>query len=101
MEEIPIESYAAGQRTAAPIEFNDLDDSFMISLVAGTEDFSASPDHVQRIARDLSNARLSHHLEQGFNHESFAKNGSKDFVDRMVGYIENGAEYARQQEGSQ
>ena len=38
------------------------------------------------------------HLQEGFTHDSFATNGSEDFVDRMVSYIENGAEYARQQD---
>ena len=42
MEYIPIEDYAAGQRSSPSIDFNDLDESFLISMVVGTEDFTAS-----------------------------------------------------------
>ena len=38
MEFIPIEEYAAGRRTAPSIDYNDLDDSFLISLIVGAED---------------------------------------------------------------
>ena len=95
MELIPIDEYAAGTRTAPSIDYDDLDDRFLISLVVGTEDMFHPAEQAERIARDLDKASVSFHYEQGFDHNTFGYKANSEWVDRIVKYIENGAEYAR------
>ena len=98
MERIPIEQYAAGQRSAPSIEYEDLDDSFLINFVVGEND-GCNMDRAKRIAEDMSDAHTSFHMEYGFNHLDLAYVTDTEYVDRIVGYIEEGAEYARHRHG--
>ena len=65
MERIPIEQYAAGQRTAPLIEYEDLDDSFLINFVVGENDEGCGMDQVKRIAEDMDDAHFTFHTEWG------------------------------------
>ena len=67
MELIPIEQYAAGQRRAPSIEYEDLDDSFLINMIVGEKD-NCNMDQAERIGRDMSGAHTSFHMEEGFDH---------------------------------
>ena len=67
-------------------------------MVIGTEDVNCPAENVDLIARDLDKADLSYHYEKGFDHNTFAYVASPDFVDRVVGYIEIGAMYAKKGE---
>ena len=84
MEFIPIDEYAAGTRTAPSIDYDDLDDRFLISLVVGTEDVNCPAEQADRIARDLDKASVSFHYEEGFDHNTFGYKASSDWVDRIV-----------------
>ena len=98
MELIPIEQYAAGVRSAPSIEYEDLDDSFLINMIIGERD-NCNMDQAERTARDMSGAHTSIHMEYGFNHLDLAYVTDTEYVDRLVGYIEEGAEYARHRHG--
>ena len=63
MERIPIEQYAAGQRSAPSIEYKDLDDSFLINFIVGEKDDCCNADQAKRIARDMSDAHYTIHEE--------------------------------------
>ena len=95
MERIPIEQYAAGQRSAPSIEYEDLDDSFLINFIFGEKDDFCNTDKLKRIARDMSDAHYTFHEELGKDHGQMAFANDKEYVDRIVGYIEEGTEYAR------
>ena len=84
MEFIPIDEYAAGTRTAPSIDYDDLDDRFLISLVIGTEDMFHPAKQAERIGRDLNKASVSLHYEEGFDHNTFGFKASSDWVDRIV-----------------
>ena len=99
MERIPIEQYAAGQRSAPALEYEDLDDSFLINFVVGENDTGCDMNHAKRIARDLSDAHTAFHTELGLDHNGLALETDAGYVDRIVGYIEEGAEYARHRHG--
>ena len=98
MELIPIEQYAEGQRSAPSILYENLDDSFLINLIDGEND-DCSREQTERIARDMPNAHYTFHTEWGFDHIQMAFATDTEYVDRIVGYIEEGAEYARHRHG--
>ena len=93
MERIPIEEYAAGRRSAPEIEYEDLDDSFQILFVVGEKDDGCNMDQVKRIARDMDNAHYTFHTEWGMDHNHIALTTDENYVDRIVGYIEEGERY--------
>ena len=99
MERIPIEQYAAGQRSAPALEFEVVDDSFLINFVVGENDSGCDMEHAKRVARGMSDAHTAFHTEWGFGHNEFALETDAGYVDRLVGYIEEGAEYARHRHG--
>ena len=99
MERIPIEQYAAGQRRAPAIDYEDLDDSFLVNFVVGEKDDGCNMDQVKRIARDMSDAHYVFHTEWGYDHNHLALVTDTEYVNRIVGYIEEGAEYARHRHG--
>lgn len=99
MERIPIEQYAAGQRSAPELEYEDLDDSFLVNFVVGEKDDGCNMDQVRRIASDMTDAHYTFHTEWGYDHNHLALVTDTEYVDRIVGYIEEGAEYARHRHG--
>ena len=99
MERIPIEQYAVGQRSAPSIEYEDLDDSFLINFIVGEKDDGCNMDRALRIAKDMSDAHYTFHTEWGYDHTQMGFVTDKEYVDRIVGYIEEGAEYAKHRHG--
>ena len=99
-ELISIDDYANGIRTSHTIDYDFLDDSFLISLIVAEYDVNAPPEQAERIARDLESAgaKVAYHVEKNFGHNSFGYFTSREYVDRIVGYIEDGAEYQRRKD---
>lgn len=98
MERIPIEEYAAGRRSAPELEYKDLDDSFLINFVVGERDDGCNMDQVKRIARDMDDAAYVFHTEYDYDHYSIALSTDPMYIERIVGYIEEGAEYRRKRD---
>jgi len=95
MERIPIEQYAAGQRSAPMVEYEDLDGRFQIRFVVGELDDGCNMAQTERIARDMDNASYTFDTEWGMDHNHLALTTDPQYVDRLVRHIEMGAEYAR------
>lgn len=100
MDRIPIEQYAAGQRSAPSVEYEDLDDRFHITFVVGELDDGCNMAQTERIARDMDNASYTFYNEEGLDHNYLALTTDQQYVDRLVRHIERGAEYASMQDDS-
>ena len=88
-EPINIVKYSAGQRESAPIDLGVVT-RIPVSFVIGTEDTTCPAEQALDIVDEFSNAETFVRYEEGFEHNNFAFDGSKGFIDRMVDTLETG-----------
>ena len=85
--------YENGQRESDLIDLSVVD-SVPVSLIAGTEDTTAPPEHAEEIFEMLGYTEKYIYIEEGWDHFDFETAGrDPSFIDRLVSTIEYGHPY--------